>query len=57
MAMCPHCFEQKQFFAPRCPQCNSEVWMWQQIAIYILLWITRIIIYGGALLLVIWFFS
>ena len=36
MAMCPHCFEQKQFWAPRCPNCNSDTLLKHQIGIYVL---------------------
>jgi len=36
MAMCPHCFETKQFWAARCPNCNSETTLFQQFGIHIL---------------------
>jgi hypothetical protein len=31
MAICPHCHEQKELFAPRCPHCIQETPMGFQI--------------------------
>lgn len=44
MAECPHCYAQKNFFAPRCPNCTGSVRMFHQVAHYVLKLLAWIII-------------
>jgi predicted amidophosphoribosyltransferase len=31
MAICPHCFSQKSFWAPRCPECTYDSTLLMQL--------------------------
>jgi uncharacterized protein (DUF983 family) len=57
MAICPHCFEQKKFWAPRCAHCNSETTLKQQFAIAALDITVKIAIPLTAIALFVWLFG
>lgn len=52
MAICPDCHSpDKNFFAPRCHNCNAEITMWEQIGVSLIFFTVKAL--GG--LFVLWF--
>lgn len=57
MAKCPHCWEQKDLFAPVCPHCNRPVSNRRQFGFILSVWASNVLVWGLFILFMIWLLS